>query len=174
MPAQPAVPRPRRRVRSTLGARRVRGQQYGAPGSDRDSARFLVKFSWTPIVRHTLVKGRSSPDDPALAEYWATRRRRRKAPLGPSLKRLLGAQKRTLPACGDLFLHAHQEPQSHDEWKRWLIAPRKAIRRTAIAAPNSPTDDNARYLMHTFCARRHDAAARKTARLPAYDTIGLA
>jgi RNA-directed DNA polymerase len=31
---------------------------------DRDSGRFLVKFSWTPIVRHSLVKGRSSPDDP--------------------------------------------------------------------------------------------------------------
>jgi RNA-directed DNA polymerase len=141
---------------------------------DRDSGRFLVKFSWTPIVRHTLVKGRSSPDDPALAEYWATRRRRGKPPLGPFLMRLLREQKGRCPACGDLLLHADQEPQSPQEWERWLIALRKAIRRTAIAAPDSPADDKARYLMHTFCARRRDAAVRKTALLPAHDTIGLA
>ena len=36
----------------------------------------LPKFSWTPIVRHTLVKGTSPPDDPTLASYWANRRRR--------------------------------------------------------------------------------------------------
>ena len=36
---------------------------------DVASGAYLVKFSWTPIVRHTLVKGRASPDDPALAEY---------------------------------------------------------------------------------------------------------
>ncbi len=42
---------------------------------DRDSGAYLVKFSWTKIIRHQLVKGRSSPDDPALATYWAARRR---------------------------------------------------------------------------------------------------
>lgn len=141
---------------------------------DRDSGRFMAKFSWTRIVRHTLVKGKSSPDDPTLAEYWAARRRRGKPPLGPFLMRLLREQKGRCPACGDLLLHADQEPQSPEEWERWLIALRKAIRRTAIAAPNSPTDDTARYLMHTFCARRRDAAVRTTALLPAHDTIGLA
>jgi RNA-directed DNA polymerase len=33
----------------------------------------LAKFAWTDIVRHTLVKGRASPDDPALIKYWAER-----------------------------------------------------------------------------------------------------
>jgi RNA-directed DNA polymerase len=33
---------------------------------DRDTGRYLVKFSWTPIVRHVMVKGTASPDDPAL------------------------------------------------------------------------------------------------------------
>jgi RNA-directed DNA polymerase len=141
---------------------------------DRDSGRFLVKFSWTPIVRHILVKGRSSPDDPTLVDYWAARRRRGKPPLGPFLMRLLREQQGRCPACGDLLLHADQEPQSPEEWERWLIALRKAIRRTAVAAPNSPADDNTRYLMHTFCARRRDANVRRTALLPAHDTIGLA
>ena len=34
---------------------------------DRDSGAYLLKFAWTKIVRHTLVKGWASPDDPALA-----------------------------------------------------------------------------------------------------------
>jgi RNA-directed DNA polymerase len=49
---------------------------------DAASGAYLVKFAWTPIVRHTLVKGGASPDDPALTEYWATRRRRIKPPTG--------------------------------------------------------------------------------------------
>ena len=43
---------------------------------DRHSGAYLVKHAWTLIVRHQMVKGASSPDDPALAEYWADRRRR--------------------------------------------------------------------------------------------------
>ena len=30
----------------------------------RDSDAYLAKFSWTSIVRHVMVKGGSSPDDP--------------------------------------------------------------------------------------------------------------
>ena len=41
---------------------------------DRDSGAYLLKFAWTKITRHTLVKGWASPDDPALAGYWAARR----------------------------------------------------------------------------------------------------
>ena len=42
---------------------------------DRKSGAYLHKFSWTHIVRHQIVDGAASPDDPALAGYWATRRR---------------------------------------------------------------------------------------------------
>ncbi|MFG2231302.1 hypothetical protein ACGFNX_15040 [Streptomyces sp. NPDC048723] len=45
---------------------------------DRDSDRYLAKFSWTKIVRHQTVKGSTSVDDPALTDYWAGRRRRQK------------------------------------------------------------------------------------------------
>ena len=48
---------------------------------DRDSGGHLVKFAWTSINRHVMVKGAASPDDPALADYWASRRRRSKPPL---------------------------------------------------------------------------------------------
>jgi hypothetical protein len=45
---------------------------FGDPASDA----YLVKFSWTDIVRHVMVTGAASPDDPALADYWAERRRK--------------------------------------------------------------------------------------------------
>src|SRR6266540_1332918 len=44
---------------------------------DRDTGAYLAKFAWTKIVRHVPVYGGSSPDDPALTEYWATRRSNR-------------------------------------------------------------------------------------------------
>ena len=40
---------------------------------DKHTGAYLLKFSWFPIERHTLVKGRASPDDPALKEYWKER-----------------------------------------------------------------------------------------------------
>src|ERR1019366_4817985 len=39
---------------------------------DKDTGACLPKPSWTDIVRHTLVKGGASPDDPALAGLGAT------------------------------------------------------------------------------------------------------
>jgi RNA-directed DNA polymerase len=35
---------------------------------DKDSGRYLLKFSWFSIRRHILVKGRASPDDPNLRD----------------------------------------------------------------------------------------------------------
>ena len=40
---------------------------------DKHTGGYLLKFNWFPIERHTLVKGRSSPDDPRLKDYWAKR-----------------------------------------------------------------------------------------------------
>ena len=47
---------------------------------DRDSGTYLVKFSWTGIDRHVMVKGAASPDDPALTSYWAERRQEGETP----------------------------------------------------------------------------------------------
>lgn len=43
---------------------------------DRESGHYLTKFSWTKIVRHQMVKGNASMDDPTLIDYWVERRRR--------------------------------------------------------------------------------------------------
>jgi hypothetical protein len=37
---------------------------------DKQTGAYLLKLSWFPIERHTLVKGTSSPDDPRLKDYW--------------------------------------------------------------------------------------------------------
>ena len=40
---------------------------------DRKTGAHLLKLAWTPIRRHTLVKGNASPDNPALKAYWQHR-----------------------------------------------------------------------------------------------------
>ena len=42
---------------------------------DKQSGKYLVKFSWFKIERHELVRGRSSPDDPELRDYWWERQK---------------------------------------------------------------------------------------------------
>jgi RNA-directed DNA polymerase len=105
---------------------------------DRDSGAYLLKFAWMKITRHTLVKGRASPDDPALAGYWAVRRHRGRPPLGRARLRLLQRQRGRCPLCGDLLLHADHEPGHPDEWEQWIAASRKAVSRHALALAAGP------------------------------------
>lgn len=51
---------------------------------DQETGAYLHQYAWTKIVRHVPVIGRHSPDDPALTQYWADRRRKRKPPNWPS------------------------------------------------------------------------------------------
>jgi RNA-directed DNA polymerase len=47
---------------------------------DRATGIHLTRLGWTPIRRHVIVRSGASPDDPALTDYWARRRRRRLPP----------------------------------------------------------------------------------------------
>jgi RNA-directed DNA polymerase len=123
----------------------------------RETGFYLRKFAWTKIVRHQLVTGTASPEDPSLAEYWTQRRRRSNPPVGRAMHRLLQAQRGRCPACQGLLLHADREPQSPLEWERWLAATRKALRKhamTAIWGPGTPDEHTALCLIHTHCYRR--------------------
>jgi RNA-directed DNA polymerase len=130
---------------------------------DRKTGAYLPKFSWTDIVRHTLVQKGASPDDPALAEYWATRRRRITPPLDAYTLRLLTRQDARCPLCGDHLLTADQPPQSPTEWERWwLHVTRKAIVADYllnIGKPGSPDGDHSR-LVHASCHRELKARLR--------------
>jgi len=124
---------------------------------DRESGAYLLKFSWTGIVRHQMVPGTASPDDPALADYWARRRQRSAPPLDGASLRLLKTQHGRCPLCGGLLLLADREPQSPSEWERWLTVTRRAVRKHAIAAeggPGRPGNAVAVRLVHVHCRRR--------------------
>jgi RNA-directed DNA polymerase len=139
---------------------------------DRDSGAYLIKFGWTKIVRHQMVRSDASPDDPTLADYWADRRRRSQPPLDRTTLRLLMSQHGRCPVCGDLLLHADHEPGSPQEWALWLTAIRKAIRRQAITnhRGRGTSDDPAAsvQLTHAHCASRprDDASPGPAAAVP--------
>jgi RNA-directed DNA polymerase len=100
---------------------------------DRDSGAYLTKFAWTGIVRHRMVKGASSVDDPALAQYWADRRRRGVPPPMDQLsQRLLRTQAGRCPRCGDLLLYADHPPQTPSEWEQWIRVTGKALRKQSL------------------------------------------
>jgi len=129
---------------------------------DRDTGAYLLKFVWTKIIRHTLVKGEASPDDPSLANYWADRRRRGRPPLDRVGLRLLLTQHGRCPLCGGLLLHADHEPQSPRQWEQWLATVRKATRKQAILVePQAAAPDQRAtlHLVHTHCRRRAPADA---------------
>jgi RNA-directed DNA polymerase len=132
---------------------------------DRDTGAYLLKFAWTKIVRHTMVKGWASPDDPALADYWDWRRGRKQPVLDRARWRALIAQQGRCPLCGGLLLHADCEPQTPDEWEQWATVTRTAIRKQAITAEtgaSTPYETPTFRLIHTGCQRRltRDASTR--------------
>ena len=144
---------------------------------DAASGAYLVKFSWTDIVRHTPVTGGASPDDPALAEYWAARRRRIKPPLDGYTLRLLTRQDGRCPLCGDELLCAEQPPQSPHEWERWwLQITRKAIVADYIVhhGRSGPPGENITRLAHATCQREHHARRRRSTALQSRTVPGLA
>jgi RNA-directed DNA polymerase len=133
---------------------------FGAPGTSA----YVVKFAWTNIVRHILVKGGASPDDPELAAYWANRRRKVKPPLDSYTLRLLTRQDGCCPLCGDHLLLAEQPPESPEQWERWwLHLARRAINADYLVhhgRPGPPPDGDQTRLVHASCQRGHLARQR--------------
>ncbi|WP_442817644.1 group II intron reverse transcriptase/maturase [Streptomyces sp. NBC_01591] len=120
---------------------------------DRDSGAYLLKFAWTKIVRHQMVHGSASPDDPALASYWAERRRTSAPPpINRATLRLLQAQNGQCLICGGPLLHADAPPSSPTEWERWLRGTRQAITTRKIAYRGIDTSDGVQLrLVHASC-----------------------
>jgi RNA-directed DNA polymerase len=141
----------------------------------RESGFYLRKFAWTPIVRHRMVTGGASVDDPDLAAYWAQRRRRNRPPLGVT-GLLLRAQHGRCPLCRGLLLDAEHEPQSPQEWEQWLRATRFATRKRALVAWGAGTPDErvVTRLIHTHCHRRLLDGGTGTSLQPTRTPQGLA
>jgi RNA-directed DNA polymerase len=142
----------------------------------RETGFYLRKFAWTRIVRHRMVAGRASPDDPALAGYWDQRRRRSRLPVDPATWHLLRRQRGRCPLCRGLLLHADHQPQNPEEWQQWHTVTRKAIRRHAITSVmdlGTPDERAAHHLIHAHCIRRLGGTS-DPALLPGPEPSGLA
>jgi RNA-directed DNA polymerase len=123
---------------------------------DRDTGAYLPKPAWTDIVRHTLVKGRASPDDPALAGYWAQRRQQVKPPLDSYTVRLLSRQDGRCSLCGENLLTPDQPPQSPQGWEHWFLwVTRQAIKADYLVHHDTPSAarSNRTHLVHATCRR---------------------
>src|SRR6266487_3471849 len=79
---------------------------------DTQTGGHLLKFSWFPIERHTLVKGKSSPDDPRLADYWRKRQEAKARDLTFSKQKLAKRQKGRCLECGESLFN-EEELQVH-------------------------------------------------------------
>jgi len=142
---------------------------------DRASGAYMQKFAWTRIVRHWMVQGAASPDDPALAAYWTERRRRTPPPtIAKANLKLFEAQDGRCSVCGHWLLPVDEQPQSPREWEQWLHAARATIIQTAVWELDT-TDVSDRRLIHANCHAGHSAHAGKgPAFLSAREALGLA
>jgi RNA-directed DNA polymerase len=120
---------------------------------DRDSGAYLTKFAWTKIVRHVPVRGMASPDDPALDEYWANRRRKHPS-ADERTARLLRAQGGRCHSCGEFLLQADHEPRSPLEWEQWFMTVRRVVRKQHIVERADGQDRTIYRLLHAHCQRR--------------------
>ena len=75
-----------------------------------------------------MVHGSASPNDPALATYWADRRRTSAPPpIDRATLRLLQAQNGQCLICRGLLLHADDSSSSPTEREQWARVTRRAI-----------------------------------------------
>src|SRR5256714_3008644 len=79
---------------------------------DKQTGGHLLKFSWFPIERHVLVKGRASPDDPSLKDYWMKRQAAKAKDLTFSKQKLAKRQHGRCPECGESLFN-EEELQVH-------------------------------------------------------------
>ena len=132
---------------------------------NRDNGAYLPKLGWTKIVRHSLVRGAASPDDPALTDYWAQRRGKNPALLDRGVLILLARQQGRCPLCRDLILHADHEPSSPTEWEQWHRVTRKAITKQYVTAQREMGTSGGTRLVHSHCQRRATGAQKEPAHL---------
>lgn len=128
---------------------------------DRATCAHLPKFAWTNIRRHQLVRGKSSPDDPALLDYWSQRRQTRTPPPMDKISLTLAArQKGICPLCGQaLIVGAEYEPDSPREWIDWFDAMKKRLHKHHFTYRRHGGSDESKNLrlVHSECHRQHHA-----------------
>ena len=136
---------------------------------DRKTGAYLIKFQWTEIVRHSMVKDTASPDDPSLIEYWAERGKKRgTTALMPKSDIVLAKrQQGKCPMCGELLIPTDGEPQSAEDWVGWYAACNRYLHRHHAKYRQyggSDGSENIR-LVHSECHRAHHAQDPRNSKL---------
>ncbi|MFB2770457.1 group II intron reverse transcriptase/maturase [Pelatocladus sp. BLCC-F211] len=85
---------------------------------DKQTGRYLLKFSWFPIQRHTLVELYASPDDPNLREYWRKRNKTKVNDQSPGRQKIARRQGYICPVCGESLFNGEELHLHHKTPKR--------------------------------------------------------
>jgi RNA-directed DNA polymerase len=80
---------------------------------DKRTGTYLPKYSWTNIERHVKVKGKASPDDPSLKDYWRKRAKAGARELTPSHQKIAQSQGHVCPACGEALYNDEELEKDH-------------------------------------------------------------
>jgi RNA-directed DNA polymerase len=80
---------------------------------DQKTRSYLLRYSWFPIERHILVKGRASPDDPMLKDSWKKRLLQGCKNLEPKKKRLAQRQEGICPICHQSLVNGEEVQIDH-------------------------------------------------------------
>jgi RNA-directed DNA polymerase len=80
---------------------------------NKQTGNHVLKFSWFNIERHVLVKGKSSPDDPSLREYWKQREKALAKNLTSSSQRIAKKQNYLCPMCGESLFNGENIHRHH-------------------------------------------------------------
>jgi len=80
---------------------------------NKHTGRYLHKFRWFNIVRHILVRGKSSQDDPSLREYWWKRQRVNAHHLSIGDVKLASDQDWRCPICGEDLINGEELHRHH-------------------------------------------------------------
>ena len=84
---------------------------------NKQTGRYLQKFSWTGSKRHILVRGTSSPDDPDLQRYWQQRNKTGALLLRPSDAKIARAQDMRCPVCKESLFNGEETHKHHHQPK---------------------------------------------------------
>jgi hypothetical protein len=89
---------------------------------------------------------------PALADYWAWRRRKVPLPINKTTQELIDLQDGRCSICGGLLFAVEDRPQNPRQWERWLTTTGATVIGSAQRAPGT-TGKAAPRLAHADCRR---------------------
>ncbi|MGR3933368.1 group II intron reverse transcriptase/maturase [Streptomyces sp. BRA346] len=161
--------KPRHWVTNKYFGRFNKSRQNNWVFGDRATGIHLPQFAWTKIVRHVPVRGTASVHDPALIDYWESRRRKRTPPsMDKTSIYLAYKQKGLCPLCEQaLIAEAEYEPEEPRQWIDWFAAHKKALHKHHffVYRRDGGSDDRTNLrLVHSECHRLHHAADGKRTR----------